>query len=144
MLRDFWTDFTKQTDEIKDLRVSEVLDALNELLADHIFPAKADGSDPRRCPTCGTGQLSLKLGKFGAFIGCSNYPECRHTMQLSDAATGGAEAVAGDGILGVDEASGPQRALEVRAFRPICAARRRRRTEALLPPQGLVSRHPDA
>jgi DNA topoisomerase I len=107
VLRDFWTDFTKQTDEIKDLRVSEVLDALNESLKDHIFPAKADGSDPRRCPTCGTGELSLKLGKFGAFIGCSNYPECKHTMQLSDAASGGGEnAVAGDGIIGVDPASG--------------------------------------
>ena len=106
VLRDFWQDFTRQTDEIKDLRVSQVLDALNELLADHIFPPKADGSDPRRCPNCGTGQLSLKLGKFGAFIGCSNYPECRYTMQLSDAATGAAEATPGDGILGTDPESG--------------------------------------
>ncbi len=106
VLREFWQDFTKQTDEIKDLRVSQVLDALNELLADHIFPPKADGSDPRRCPNCGTGQLSLKLGKFGAFIGCSNYPECRYTMQLSDAATGAAEAVPGDGSLGTDPESG--------------------------------------
>ena len=77
VLREFWIDFTRQTDDIKDLRVSEVLDALNESLKDHIFPAKADGSDPRHCPNCGEGQLSLKLGKFGAFIGCSNYPECR-------------------------------------------------------------------
>jgi len=106
VLRDFWQDFTKQTDEIKDLRVSEVLDALNESLKDHIFPPRADGSDPRRCPNCGTGQLSLKLGKFGAFIGCSNYPECRYTMQLSDAATGGAEAAPGDGVLGSDPESG--------------------------------------
>ncbi|MEQ1901750.1 MAG: type I DNA topoisomerase [Devosia sp.] len=104
VLREFWTDFTRQTEEIKDLRVSQVLDALNDMLASHIFPEKADGSDPRRCPTCGTGTLSLKLGKFGAFIGCSNYPECRHTMQLSDAATG-AESVAGDGILGTDPES---------------------------------------
>src|SRR6185503_3705100 len=94
VLREFWDDFTKTLEETKDLRVSEVLDALNDLLADHIFPAKADGSDPRRCPTCGTGTLSLKLGKFGAFIGCSNYPECRHTMQLSDAATGGTNEAA--------------------------------------------------
>jgi len=105
VLRDFWTDFTRQADEIKDLRVSQVLDALNDLLADHIFPPKADGSDPRICPNCGTGHLSLKLGKFGAFIGCSNYPECRYTMQLSDAATGGAEKAPGDGILGVDPES---------------------------------------
>jgi DNA topoisomerase-1 len=119
VLRDFWTDFTKQTDEIKDLRVSEVLDALNESLKDHIFPAKADGSDPRRCPTCGTGELSLKLGKFGAFIGCSNYPECKHTMQLSDAASGGGEnAVAGDGIIGVDPESGLNVLLKSGRFGP--------------------------
>ena len=60
-----------------------MLDALNELLGPHIFPDKGDGSNPRACPTCGTGQLSLKLGKFGAFIGCSNYPECKYTRQLA-------------------------------------------------------------
>ncbi|HEV2517268.1 MAG TPA: type I DNA topoisomerase [Devosia sp.] len=119
VLRDFWNDFQHHVEEIKDLRVSEVLDALNDLLADHIFPAKADGSDPRRCPNCGTGQLSLKLGKFGAFIGCSNYPECRYTMQLSDAATGGAsEAGTGDGILGTDPESGLEVALKSGRFGP--------------------------
>ena len=119
VLRDFWTDFQTHVEDIKDLRVSEVLDALNEMLADHIFPAKADGSDPRRCPNCGEGQLSLKLGKFGAFIGCSNYPECRYTMQLSDAATGGAsEAGSGDGILGTDPASGLEVALKSGRFGP--------------------------
>ncbi|MBI3275134.1 MAG: topoisomerase DNA-binding C4 zinc finger domain-containing protein, partial [Methylocystis sp.] len=60
-----------------------VLDSLNDLLGPHIFPAKADGSEPRACPACKAGQLSLKLGKFGAFIGCSNYPECRFTRTLS-------------------------------------------------------------
>ncbi|OEO28601.1 DNA topoisomerase I [Devosia insulae DS-56] len=119
VLRDFWKDFQGHVEEIKDLRVSEVLDALNEMLADHIFPAKADGSDPRRCPNCGEGQLSLKLGKFGAFIGCSNYPECRYTMQLSDAATGGAsEAGAGDGIIGTDPESGLEVALKSGRFGP--------------------------
>ncbi|KKB09510.1 type I DNA topoisomerase [Devosia chinhatensis] len=119
LLRDFWKDFTAATEEIKDLRVSEVLDALNDLLADHIFPAKEDGSDPRKCPTCGTGTLSLKLGKFGAFIGCSNYPECKHTMQLSDAASGqSSDAAAGDGVLGTDPESGEEVHLKTGRFGP--------------------------
>ena len=119
LLRDFWRDFTVATEEIKDLRVSEVLDALNDMLADHIFPAREDGSDPRKCPTCGTGTLSLKLGKFGAFIGCSNYPECKHTMQLSDAATGqSSEAAAGDGVLGTDPESGEEVFLKSGRFGP--------------------------
>ena len=80
---DFWSDFIGAVDEIKDLRVTEVLDALDEVLAPHIFPPREDGGDPRQCPTCGTGKLSLKLGKFGAFVGCSNYPECRYTRQLA-------------------------------------------------------------
>lgn len=86
VLRDFWRDFSAAISGTKELRVTEVLDALNELLGAHIFPEKADGSNPRTCPTCGSGQLSLKLGKFGAFVGCSNYPECKYTRQL--AATG--------------------------------------------------------
>jgi DNA topoisomerase-1 len=68
-----------------------VLDALNELLGPHIFPPKPDGSDPRLCPNCHQGQLSLKLGKFGSFIGCSNYPECRYTRQLAVPAANGEE-----------------------------------------------------
>ncbi|MDV3250620.1 type I DNA topoisomerase [Devosia sp. BK] len=119
VLRDFWKDFNGNIDEIKDLRVSEVLDALNDLLASRIFPPKEDGSDPRRCPTCGTGTLSLKLGKFGAFIGCSNYPECKHTTQLSDAANGqSSEAAAGDGVLGTDPESGEEVHLKSGRFGP--------------------------
>jgi DNA topoisomerase-1 len=119
VLRDFWEAFSANITEVKDLRVTEVLDALNDLLASHIFPPKPDGGDPRLCPTCGTGQLSLKLGKFGAFIGCSNYPECKHTMQLSDAAAGGtSEAGSGDGILGNDPESGEDVFLKVGRFGP--------------------------
>ena len=119
VLRRFWSDFSRQTEEIKDLRVSEVLDALNELLGHHIFPPKADGGDPRLCPTCGTGQLSLKLGRYGAFIGCSNYPECRHTQQLSESATGQAsEAAQGDGVLGADPETGAEIYLKTGRFGP--------------------------
>ncbi|MFC6792431.1 type I DNA topoisomerase [Methylobacterium komagatae] len=83
VLRDFWRDFSAAIGETKELRVAEVLDALNELLGPHIFPDRGEGKDPRACPNCGEGQLSLKLGKFGAFVGCSNYPECTYTRQLS-------------------------------------------------------------
>jgi DNA topoisomerase-1 len=86
LLRDFWKDFIGAVDETKDLKISNVIDALNDLLAPHLFPPRADGSDPRLCPTCGTGQLSLKLSKFGAFIGCSNYPECKHIASLNGSA----------------------------------------------------------
>jgi DNA topoisomerase-1 len=84
VLRDFWKQFMAAVDDTKELRVADVLEALNEQLGPHIFPDKGDGTDPRLCPTCGQGRLSLKTGKFGAFIGCSNYPECRFTRQFSD------------------------------------------------------------
>ena len=89
VMRDFWRDFSAAIGGTKELRIGDVLDALNELLGPHIFPAREDGSNPRGCPTCGNGTLSLRLGKFGAFIGCSNYPECKYTRQL--AATGAEE-----------------------------------------------------
>ena len=83
VLRDFWKDFSAHVAEIKELRVTNVLDALNEILAPHIFPTPADGGDARKCPSCADGQLSLKLGKFGSFVGCTNYPECKFTRQMT-------------------------------------------------------------
>lgn len=83
LLRDFWRDFSAAIAGTKELRTGEVLDALNDYLAPHIFPDRGDGSDPRACPSCGAGTLSLRLGKFGSFVGCSNYPECRYTRQLA-------------------------------------------------------------
>ncbi|MFG1298969.1 type I DNA topoisomerase [Xanthobacter sp. V3C-3] len=105
VLRAFWQDFHAAIEATKDLRVSQVLDALDEMLTAHIFPPTQDGTDPRLCPTCGTGRLSLKMGKFGAFIGCSNYPECRHTRPLT-----GDNAQEGDGtrVLGLDPESGEE------------------------------------
>jgi DNA topoisomerase-1 len=88
VLHDFWGDFDSAVAETKDLRVSEVLDKLDELLGPHFFRPGEDGSDPRKCPTCEDGRLNLKLGKFGAFIGCNNYPECRFTRPL-EVTTGG-------------------------------------------------------
>jgi DNA topoisomerase-1 len=104
LLRNFWRDFAAAVDNIKDVSISEVIDALDEMLAPHLFPPRADGTDPRKCPSCEGGRLSLKLGKFGAFIGCSNYPECRFTRTLSVPGEGDPEN--GHKRLGEDPASG--------------------------------------
>jgi DNA topoisomerase I len=101
LLRDFWQEFTNAVGDIKELRVAQVIDALDEMLAPHLFPPRADGTDPRQCPNCDTGRLSLKLGKFGGFIGCTNYPECRYTRQFSAGADGSP-----DKKLGADPATG--------------------------------------
>ncbi len=112
VLRAFWRDFTGAVDATKELRVTEVLDALNEILGPYVFPPKPDCSDPRVCPTCGTGKLSLKLGKYGSFVGCSNYPECKFTRPLGGEPEGEEGSAAGpDGVkvLGTD----PETSLEV-------------------------------
>ncbi|MDX2201867.1 MAG: type I DNA topoisomerase [Hyphomicrobiaceae bacterium] len=120
VLREFWRDFTAAVGEIKDLRVSEVLEALNDMLGPHIFPVKAEGGDPRACPNCGEGRLSLKIsGKFGAFIGCSRYPDCRYTRQLSQSGDGPAEASTPDGkLLGHDPETGLPVTLRTGRFGP--------------------------
>jgi DNA topoisomerase I len=119
VLRQFWDDFSAQTEEIKDLRVSEVLDALNALLGHHIFPPHEDGTDPRKCPDCETGQLSLKVGRYGAFIGCSNYPDCKHTRQLAESATGKADSAANaNKVLGTDPETGLEVTLRSGRFGP--------------------------
>lgn len=117
VLRAFWTDFSGHVDEIKDLRVSEVIDSLNELLGPHIFPEKEDGSDPRACPTCSDGKLSLKVSRYGAFIGCSNYPECNYTRQLAKSGNGDEEAE-GPKILGQDPDTGMDVSLRTGRFGP--------------------------
>ncbi|MGC2124181.1 MAG: type I DNA topoisomerase [Xanthobacteraceae bacterium] len=104
VLRDFWRDFIGAIDETKDLKISQVIDALDALLSPHLFPPREDGIDQRVCPTCGNGRLSLKLSKFGAFIGCSNYPECRYTRALSSQADGSPDI--GTKKLGVDPVTG--------------------------------------
>jgi DNA topoisomerase-1 len=116
VLQDFWVDFIGAVTDIKDLRVTEVLDALNDLLAPHIFPPREDGGDPRQCPSCGVGKLSLKLGRFGAFIGCSNYPDCRFTRQM----TPGGDALGESGVkvLGTDPVSNLEVTLRSGRFGP--------------------------
>lgn len=83
VMRDFWADFSNAVDQTKDLKISDVIEALDEELGPHFFPIREDGGDPRLCQACGTGRLGLKLGRYGAFIGCSNYPECQYTRKLA-------------------------------------------------------------
>ncbi|MFN7222763.1 MAG: type I DNA topoisomerase [Paracoccaceae bacterium] len=101
VLERFWRDFSAAVAETADLRIGEVLEKIDDFLAPHLYPLRADGSDPRICPTCGTGRLHLKTARSGsAFIGCKNYPECRYTRPIS----GGENAGSADGrILGNDE-----------------------------------------
>lgn len=120
VLRDFWKDFSGAVDEIKELRVTDVLDALNEELAPLVFPEREDGSNPRICPKCGTGNLSLKLGKYGAFVGCSNYPECGFTRQLDGPGGNGDNGGLEDGtkVLGTDPYTSEEITLRSGRFGP--------------------------
>jgi DNA topoisomerase-1 len=104
LLSDFWADFEARTKEVLEQKPSDVTKALDEFLAPLLFPPRADGGDPRLCPTCGNGRLSLKTGKFGAFVGCSNYPECRYTRPF--ASENGAAESNGPVLLGTDPATG--------------------------------------
>src|SRR6201989_3428793 len=113
VLKDFWVGFIGAVNEIKDLRVTQVLDALDDMLGPHIYAPREDGGDPRQCPTCGTGKLNLKAGKFGAFVGCSNYPECRYTRPLAT----DSEASA-DRVLGKDPETGLEVAVKAGRFGP--------------------------
>ncbi len=110
VLRDFWDSFNNAVAETKDLRVSEVLDKLDELLGPHFFRPGEDGADPRKCPSCDDGRLNLKLGKFGAFIGCNNYPDCKFTraLEVTNGNGGDAEALTANGPkeLGPDPETG--------------------------------------
>ena len=100
----FWRDFRAALDETSELRITEVLEQIDEVLAPHLYPAREDGGDPRLCPSCNAGRLSLRTARSGgAFIGCSNYPDCRYTRPLS-APDGEAADLAGDGrLLGHDD-----------------------------------------
>lgn len=107
VLRDFWFDFNLSVEGTAELRVSDVLEELNRVLGPYVFPETEEGKDPRACPKCEDGRLSLKTGRFGAFIGCSNYPECRLTRQLGDD-TSGADDDTNEGPkeIGLDPATG--------------------------------------
>ena len=108
VLREFWDVFNEAVGETKDLRITEVLDKLDASLGPHFFRDLGDGIDPRKCRSCDDGRLNLKIGKFGAFIGCSNYPECRFTTPLAVNTENGDDngsALNGPKELGVDPVS---------------------------------------
>jgi len=97
ILAGFWRDFSAAISETSELRITEVLDVLDDALAPTLYPPREDGTDPRACPLCGNGQLHLKTSRTGGFVGCGNYPECRYTRPI-----GGDAAEGGDRVLGED------------------------------------------
>ncbi len=110
----FWSDFSAAISETSELRITEVLDKINEVLEPHLFPPNEDGTDPRSCPNCGIGRLSMRTARAGgAFIGCSNYPECRYTRPFGPPdPEAEAAAIPPDGkLLGVDSGD------EIRVFK---------------------------
>ncbi len=123
VLRDFWDPFRHVVDEVKERRVADVIDALNDLLAPRLFPPRPDGSDPRSCQLCDDGRLSLKLGRYGAFVGCSNYPECRFTRKLDADPNQPEPEEQKERMIGVDPDNQRRGHLEAWALRALCAAR---------------------
>ncbi|WP_394269680.1 type I DNA topoisomerase [Qipengyuania sp.] len=110
LLAQFWRDFKPKTEEVMDKKPSEVTAVLDEFLSDYLFPARADGADPRTCPLCeaegrGGGRLALRGGRYGAFVACANYPECTFTRQFAQPG-GEGEDGAQDAVLGHDPESG--------------------------------------
>ena len=115
LLGEFWTEFSATVDGTKELRITHVLDALNIALKDIVFPEKEDGTPARKCPKCEDGELSLKLGKFGAFVGCSNYPECKMTRPFG---SDGPDQSAEDKLLGQHPETGKDIILKTGRFGP--------------------------
>ncbi|MBF9031429.1 type I DNA topoisomerase [Rhodobacterales bacterium HKCCE3408] len=121
VLSRFWHDFSAAVDETSELRITDVLDKINEVLEPHLFPPKEDGSDPRLCPNCGKGRLSMKTARSGgAFIGCSNYPECRYTRPMAPPGEGDEQAqlMAEGKMLGHDPETGEPVTLRSGRFGP--------------------------
>ncbi|MBL8538424.1 MAG: type I DNA topoisomerase [Hyphomonadaceae bacterium] len=110
LMREFWKDFNGAIGDISELRIGDVIEKLNEVMGDHIFPPREDGSDPRICSSCGTGRLSLRLGKYGAFVACSNYnaePPCKFTRPLAGNGEADENAIPADGVPLGEGPSGP-------------------------------------
>ena len=108
VLEAFWKDFKPKTVEVMEQKPSEVTVALDEFLGPYLFPEKEDGTDPRLCPACSNGRLALRGGKFGAFVACSNYPECKFTRRFAQAGGANEGANSGPVVLGTDPETGEE------------------------------------
>lgn len=106
VLEAFWRDFKPRTSEVMAFKPSEVTAELDTFLEPYLFPARADGSDPRLCPNCGKGRLALRGGKFGAFVACSNYPDCKYTRRFAQPGGGEGAEETGPETIGTDPATG--------------------------------------
>ena len=106
VLAAFWRDFKPKSDEVMERKPSEVTEVLDEFLSDYLFPPTEDGTDPRRCPQCGDGRLALRGGRYGAFVACSNYPECKYTRRFAQPGGDSAGGSEDDGVMGQDPATG--------------------------------------
>lgn len=107
-LETFWRDFKPKTVEVMDQKPSDITAELDKFLSPYLFPEREDGSDPRLCPKCGEGRLALRGGKFGAFVACSNYPDCKYTRKFAQPGGENGEDT-GPEVLGVH----PETQLEV-------------------------------
>ena len=116
VLENFWRDFKPKTGEVMEQKPSEITAALDDFLAPWLFPDKGDGSDPRLCPACGEGRLGLRGGRFGAFVACSNYPDCKFTRRFGQ--TGESQEDSGPQILGQDPETGEDVSLRAGRFGP--------------------------
>jgi len=108
VMRAFWHDFSEAVEQTRELKITDVINALDDDLGPHFFPPREDGGDPRLCPACSAGRLGLKLGRHGSFIGCSNYPACQYTRRLAVNGGEAGEETLKEGmrVLGRDPATG--------------------------------------
>jgi len=119
VLRAFWQDFKPKTEEVLAQRTTAILDALNDYLGPYLFQPATEGANPRACPACADGQLSLKIGRYGAFVGCSNYPECNFTRQFSGDSANDQAALANEPrVLGEDPETGQEVTVRSGRFGP--------------------------
>jgi DNA topoisomerase-1 len=118
LLKEFWQDFFPRTEELGKVGTREVLDALDTALTPFLYPQKADGGEARACPVCSDGRLSLKTSRYGPFVGCSNYPECRYTRRIGANGEGEAGGENGDRELGQDPVTGETVWLKAGRFGP--------------------------